>query len=333
MTVASAKAHPNIALVKYWGKRDEQLILPVAGSMSMTLDTVATTTTVQLGGDTDRFYLNGAVGAPKPAAQVFKFLQLVRQLAGSAQRATVISHNDAPTAAGLASSASGFAALAVAAAAAYGLKLDTKELSILARQGSGSACRSIIDRFAVWHAGTDSASSFAEQINAPDMCMIVCEINSGPKPVSSREGMRLTRDTSPFWPAWAQSTEQILQEMVAACAADDFSKVGEITEVHSQRMHALIQSSRPTLRYLAPASYAAFDRVAQLRDAGVETYATADAGPNVVAIARPQDAYRVCAELAEFGATHIAAPGQGATLLPEHLTLPASITAETPRNG
>lgn len=320
----SAKAHPNIALVKYWGKRDEQLILPVAGSMSMTLDTVATTTTVTPAAAADAFYLNGVAVTGKPAEQVFRFLDLVRSLAGVRAPATVVSHNEGPTAAGLASSASGFAALAKAAATAYGLQLNTRELSILARQGSGSASRSVIDRFAVWHAGSDSSSSFAEEIAAPDMRMIICEINGGPKPVSSRVGMQLTRNTSPFWSAWAPSTEEILQEMLAACAAADFTKIGEITETHALRMHALTQSSRPALRYLAPASYAAFDRIAQLRAAGIETYGTADAGPNVVAIAQPENAAAVAAELREFGAVQIAAPGPGAALTDTVLLPPAA---------
>lgn len=318
----TAKAHPNIALVKYWGKRDEKLILPVAGSMSMTLDTVATTTTVIKGGSADAFYLGGELVAGKPAAQVSGFLDLVRRLAGSDEHATVISHNDAPTAAGLASSASGFAALATAAAAAYGLELNTRELSILARQGSGSASRSVIDKFAVWHAGTDSETSYAEELSAPDMRMIICEINAGPKLVSSRLGMQLTRDTSPFWNSWASSTEEILQEMLTACAADDFTKVGEIAETHAYRMHALIQSSRPVVRYLAPASYAAFDRIAELRRQGVEAYGTADAGPNVVAIARPEDAAAVANALQEFGKITIAAPGPGAHLITQPLPLP-----------
>ncbi|MDO4241170.1 MAG: diphosphomevalonate decarboxylase [Microbacteriaceae bacterium] len=338
MTVVSAVAHPNIALVKYWGKRDERLILPVAGSLSMTLDTVATQTTVRLGaargdvaeasaaGDfsenSDVFYLNGRLETGKAARQVSEFLDRVRKLSGSSAPATVVSHNDAPTAAGLASSASGFAALARAAAAAYGLDLSTRELSILARQGSGSACRSVIDKFAVWHAGDSSETSFAEQVEAPDMRMIVCEISGAQKPVSSRVGMQLTRDTSPFWSAWAPSTEQLLGEALAACAADDFTRLGELTETHGLRMHALIMSAQPPVRYLAPASFAAYDRVAELRASGVEAYATADAGPNVVAIALPADAEKVAAALAEFGSVHIAAPGRGAYLTEAALEVP-----------
>ena len=333
MKAATARAHPNIALVKYWGKRDETLMLPAAGSLSMTLDAYPTTTEVTpASGSDDEFVFDGELVDPHhPSAQkVTQFLDVVRQLADRQlagepgahkplPRARVSSHNEAPTAAGLASSAAGFAALAVAAAAAYGLDADTAQLSRLARRGSGSACRSVIDRFAIWHRGEDDASSFAEATPAPEMRMVVCAINAAPKAVSSREGMRLTQRTSPFYDAWAHSTEALLRQAVAACRAGDFTRLGELTEVHAFRMHALTQSSEPPLRYLAPASWAAFDRVAELRAAGIETYATADAGPNVVAIARPADAAAVAEALSEFGETRVVAPGAGAQLLPGKL--------------
>ncbi len=320
--LASARAHPNIALIKYWGKRDEYLMLPVAGSMSMTLDSVATTTTVQLGGETDRFFLGGELISGRAAAQVSKFLDLLRAKAASTTAATVISENQAPTAAGLASSASGFAALAVAGAGAYGLELNQRELSMLARRGSGSASRSVIDRFALWHAGESDETSYAEPIAAPDMRMIVCQISAEEKPVSSREAMRITRDSSPFWGGWAGATENALQKMRHACAAGDFSAIGRLTETHALQMHALIMSTEPPLRYLAPKSFEVFDRVKALRQDGLECYATADAGPNVVALARPGDAAAVAAELAPYGAVHIAAPGPGAHLLGTHLNEP-----------
>ena len=196
---ATARAYPNIALIKYWGKQDEELVIPVAGSLSMTLDSYATTTEVTVaGGDSDSFLLNGAaldVTGDPAAKRVTEFLDIVRELAGSSAHARVVSTNEAPTAAGLASSASGFAALALAASKAYNLDLDPRALSRLARRGSGSACRSTVSRFAIWRAGTDDVSSYAEEISAPDMRMIVCKINGAPKAVSSRRGMQLTRDT------------------------------------------------------------------------------------------------------------------------------------------
>ena len=147
------------------------------------------------------------------------------------------------------------------------------------------------------------------------MRMIVCKINGSPKKVSSRDGMRLTAETSPFYDGWVTSTEQLLQRALAAAASHDFTTLGELTELHAYRMHAVIQSSEPPVRYLSPTSYAAFDRVAELRQNGVEAYATADAGPNVVAISQPHDAEATANALQEFGEVQIVAPGPGAQLL------------------
>lgn len=321
---ATARAYPNIALVKYWGKRDEALMLPVAGSLSLTLDAFATTTTVAVRGDlvADEFSLNGSAQAGDSLARVTQFLDLVRTMAGSTQRASVVSINEAPTGAGLASSASGFAALAVAAASAYGLDLDRSALSRLARRGSGSAARSLIDGVSVWHAGDGDETSFAEPVDAPEMSMIIVTVDSRQKAVSSRTAMRRTALTSPFYPAWAPSTEQSLAAMLEACKDRDFSRIGRITETHALRMHALIQSADPPIRYLSPVSISIFDAVAALRDSGVEAYATADAGPNVAVISRPGDAQAVADALASYGSVRIVGPGQGAMLVD-----PASVEA------
>ena len=323
MTQATARAYPNIALVKYWGKADEALIIPVAGSMSMTLDDYATTTTVRLDDAADALSLNGTQLDHTDSAtqRVGAFLDIVRGLAQergldtAAAHAQVTTVNEGPTAAGMASSASGFAALAQAASAAYGLDLDTRDLSRLARRGSGSACRSVINRFAVWHAGDSDETSYAEEIAAPDLAMIAVTVASGAKKVSSRAGMRATAATSPFYRAWITTTEESLNEMVRACADADFTRIGEITEAHAMRMHAVINACEPPIRYLAPASYQVFDAVAELRANGVEAYATADAGPNVVVISRPEDAEQIAGALgqyAENGEAKVLRPGPGA---------------------
>lgn len=319
MTQATARAYPNIALVKYWGKRDEQLILPAAGSLSLTLDTFQTTTTVELApAETwDRLELGGAVASGEPLHRVERFLDHVRTLAGSDRRAIVRSVNEAPTGAGLASSASGFAALATAAAAAYGLDLDARGLSRLARRGSGSACRSIVPGVAVWHAGDDDATSYAEAVTAPELAMVIVTVNSAQKAVSSRAAMRRTALTSPFYPSWVTSTETSLDAMLEACRDSDFTRIGRITESHALRMHAVIQSADPPIRYLAPRSVAVFDEVAAMRERGLEAYATADAGPNIAVLVRPGDANAVAAELAPFGEVRAVGAGPGAALLDE----------------
>ncbi len=317
MNAATAQAHPNIALVKYWGKRDSALNLPATGSLSMTLDVFPTTTTVTLTPDADRdvLVLGGEERAGVPADRVSVFLDLVRSLAGSDVHARVDSVNTVPSAAGLASSASGFAALAVAASAAYGLDLDVPALSRLARRGSGSASRSVIPGFAVWNAGDDDASSYAEAIEAPDLAMVVAMVEKGEKPVSSREAMRRTVVTSPFYPAWVTSTAESLEAAREACRDGDIERLGRITEVNALRMHALIQSCDPPIRYLNPVSVEIFDRVAALRESGVGAWATADAGPNVVVLTRPSDTDAVSASLDGLAELVVARPGPAAALI------------------
>ncbi|MGL3199620.1 MULTISPECIES: diphosphomevalonate decarboxylase [Curtobacterium] len=315
MTTATAVAHPNIALVKYWGKADATLALPATGSVSMGLDVFPTTTTVTVG-DTadDTLTLNGAVTTDGALVRVTQFLDLVRELAGSTSRASVVSENTVPTGAGLASSASGFAALATAAAAAYGLDLSERDLSRLARRGSGSATRSIPGGVAVWHAGDDQGS-YAETVPAPPMAMVVVTIDAGPKPIGSREAMRRTIATSPFYPAWVTSTTETVTDMLTACAAGDFPRIGELTESNALRMHATIEGAFPPIRYLNARSVAVFDAVAELRAAGLQAYATADAGPNVVVLTTPEDRSAVAAALAGHGDVNASGTGPGAHLL------------------
>lgn len=326
---ATARAFPNIALVKYWGKRDEAVMLPAAGSLSLTLDAYATTTAVTLDASaaSDRFELNGEVQAGDRLRRVTRFLDLVRERAGSTARAIVRSHNEAPTGAGLASSASGFAALATAASAAYGLPGDPASLSRLARRGSGSAARSIIPGVSVWHAGDGDETSFAEPVPAPEMRMVIVTVDERQKAISSREAMRLTALTSPFYPAWVASTEQSLEAMLEACRDRDFTRIGRITESHALRMHAVIQSADPPVRYLAPTSIAVFDAVSALRDRGVEAYATADAGPNVCVVVRPAEAEAVADELRGFGRVRVVGPGAGAELIDSDPRLSAPLDA------
>ncbi len=314
---ATAVAHPNIALVKYWGKRDAALNLPATGSLSMTLDVFPTSTTVTVDDAlaADALELGGEERSGTQLERVSRFLDLVRELAGSTAKARVVTTNAVPTGAGLASSASGFAALAVAASAAYGLELTPRELSRLARRGSGSASRSIVSGVAVWHAGDDDATSFAEATEAPDMAMVIATVEEREKPISSRTAMVRTAETSPFFPAWVSDTAATLERMVDACAAHDLDLVGRIAETNALRMHALIQSCDPPIRYLTGASLAVLDRVEALRAAGTLAYATIDAGPNVVVLCEPETAERIAAELSDVASTVVARPGPGARLV------------------
>lgn len=317
--VGIARAFPNMALVKYWGKRDEAMMLPAAGSISMTFDTYATTTRVELdeAAGADTVELNGQVASGDAAARVTKFLDIVREMAGVDTRAHTVTVNEAPTAAGLASSASGFSALAVAASRAYGLHLDEASLSRLARRGSGSAARSVVDGMAIWHAGDTDAESFAEPIDAPDMRLVIVTVDAAKKAVSSREAMRRTAATSPFYREWVTCTEETLERMIAACSGGGLDEIGRIAETHALRMHAVIQSCDPPIRYLSPRSHEIFDAVAALREAGTTAWATADAGPNVAVLTSPAEAEQVAAKLAGLGTVRVVGPGPGAQPIEE----------------
>ncbi|MGW0182332.1 diphosphomevalonate decarboxylase [Nocardia sp. NPDC003345] len=319
-TGALAVAYPNMALVKYWGKRDEELILPVTGSLSMTLDIFPTTTRVVLRerAATDSVRLNGRRTEARTRIRVERFLDLVRDLAGRSERARVITENTVPTGAGLASSASGFAALAAAASAAYGLRLDRRTLSRLARRGSGSACRSIFGGFVLWHAGAGfgaagDESCYAEPVHADiDPAMVIAVVDAGPKTLPSRTAMRQSIATSPLYRSWARSNNTALEQIQAALDAGDLTEMGAIAEQNALGMHATMLSARPSIRYLAPRSLSVLDRVDRIRAAGVPAYATIDAGPNVAVLCARRDAEHVVAELSEVdGVAEVRVAHQG----------------------
>ncbi|WP_198415943.1 diphosphomevalonate decarboxylase [Cryobacterium sp. TMT2-10] len=311
---AAARAHSNIALVKYWGKRDATLNTPAVGSISVTLDALYTDTRVTFRSDLtdDELWLDGC---RSDATRVRRVLDLVRGYAASAghpaggQHAVVSSTNNFPTGAGLASSASGFAALVVAATGAAGLALPARELSILARHGSGSAARSIFGGFAEMHAGTasDGSDSYAEELqgrSAWPLAVAVAITERGEKSINSTIGMVESAATSPFYPAWLDSADGDLAEMRAAIAARDFTRLGELTEYNCLKLHALMLSTRPALIYWNAATVAAMHAVRELRSGGVPAYFTIDAGPQVKVLCLPGDAEEVRQALAAVPGVH-----------------------------
>ena len=299
---AAARAHSNIALIKYWGKRDTALNIPATGSISITLDALATDTTVSFSPalSEDEFWLDGRVATSQRVGTV---LDLVRARAGIAHRASVRSSNNFPTSAGLASSASGFAALAVAASAAAGLSLNSRELSILARRGSGSAARSIFGGFAQMRSGTsaDGSDSFAGQLMVArdwPLSVVVAITQREAKQTGSTAGMLSSALTSPFYPAWLTSADEDLTAMRDAIAIRDLQRLGELAEHSCLKLHALMLSTRPALLYWNAATVASMHAVRDLRASGIPVYFTIDAGPQLKAICGPEDAEAVAAALA-----------------------------------
>ena len=302
---ATARACANIALVKYWGKRSGPLNLPAAGSLSLTLDALVTTTQVVFdpGLTADELVLDGAPAGAGELARTSALLDLVRAAAGTAARARVISKNEFPTASGLASSASGFAALAAAAAAAAGLALPPRALSILARRGSGSAARSVFGGFVRMHAGRaeDGSDAFAEPLASAltdRVRMVVAIVGGGaPKLHGSRDAMGHTAATSPLYRAWLELVPRDLGAAEAALAAGDVEQLGAIAEANALAMHASAIAARPAVIYWQPATLAALAEVRALRAAGRAAWATIDAGPHVKVLTTTGDAGAVAAAL------------------------------------
>ncbi|HJE86422.1 MAG TPA: diphosphomevalonate decarboxylase [Levilactobacillus hammesii] len=319
----TARAHTNIALVKYWGKADTDLIIPQTGSLSLTLDQFYTDTTVEFDTSltTDEVTVNGKHLTVKQVSKVHSFLNLVRQQSSRTSFARVTSVNHVPTAAGLASSASAFAALAGAASRAAGLTLDRTALSRLARRGSGSATRSIFGGFVEWHAGHDDLSSygvpFQENVDWP-IAVIALVLDPKRKKVSSRQGMQNSVNTSPFYPAWKQIVADDLAAIKPAILAQDFTTVGETLESNAMRMHALTLSAWPPYSYFNGDTLAAMQTVKALRDSGVACYYTLDAGPNLKVFCQAADVPVIQDRFAQqFGADNVivAHPGPGIQFL------------------
>lgn len=282
-----ARAHTNIALIKYWGKADETYIIPMNNSLSVTLDRFYTETKVTFDEsyDKDTLILNGEVVAENEAVKISKFMDIVRELGGTSAHAYIESENYVPTAAGLASSASAYAALAAACDKALNLGLTGKALSRLARRGSGSASRSIYGGFVEWEKGHDDATSYSFPVEADnwenDLAMIFVVINSKSKKVSSRAGMSLTRDTSRFYQYWLDYVDEDITAVKHAINQKDFKQLGEVIEANGLRMHATNLGAQPPFTYMVDDSYLVMDIVHQCREAGYPCYFTMDAGPNV----------------------------------------------------
>ena len=320
---ATATANANIALIKYWGKADEQLIIPTTSSLSLTLEGLSTTTTVEFmgadrGASADTLSIDGVERHGPALQRVSMFLDLVRELAEIDAPARVTSNNTVPYAAGLASSSSAFAALAAAASAAAGLDLTQRELSRLARRGSGSACRSIFGGLTIWHAGHDDETSYAEQIEPyPVLSIVVILISERSKALSSREAMRRTVITSPFYPAWVRNSGDDLHEALMAVASHDIERLGAACEANALGMHAAMMASRPAVIYWLPETLWAYLVVRQLRDEGYPAWATIDAGANVKVLTTSDQAQSVTAALTErLDGTRIELhhPGPGVTV-------------------
>jgi diphosphomevalonate decarboxylase len=323
----TVRACANIALVKYWGKRDPALNLPAEGSLSLTLAALTTTTTVCFDADlaADALVLDGAPATGKALMRLSRWLDIVRRRARLDTRARVVSSNDFPTASGLASSASAYAALALAASRAAGLDLDPVELSILARRGSGSAARSIHGGFVRMHRGQreDGSDAHAEPMIGPEtwpVRMVIAIAGAGTvKEHASRDAMEHCARTSPLYQGWLACVPGDLAAAERAILARDLDALGQVAEASALCMHAAALASRPGIVYFRPATLACMEAVRDLRRSGVPAYYTMDAGAHVKVLTGADHAERVAAALAEVpgvGSVITSAPGPGAAVVP-----------------
>lgn len=304
MTDAScARAHANIALAKYWGKADAARNIPAVPSVSVTLEALTTTTSVQFDPrfDRDEVYVNGDVASAKAAVRVVGLLDRVRDAAGISMRARVISQNNFPTASGLASSASAFAALAVAAVDAAGLDWGPREISDLARRSSASAARSVYGGFVYLDTAPPGALQLcAKPLFAPfhwPLCVVIAIVSDQPKSVGSTDGMNHTALTSPYYDSWRRWSPSVADRVVAAIERRDFDALAAAAEQSALAMHACAMAADPAVLYFEPASIALWHRVRELRSQGLPVFATMDAGPNLKAITTGADASRVATAL------------------------------------
>jgi diphosphomevalonate decarboxylase len=319
---ASAIASPNIAFVKYWGNREARINLPSNGSISMNLDRLVTHTRVAFtpGLPADALDLNG-LPASEPARQrVAQFLDHVRALAGVNLFARVESSSNFPMGAGIASSASAFAALSLAASKAAELSLSEMDLSRLARTGSGSACRSVPSGFVEWQAGGGDADSFAFSIAPPDhwdLVDCIAVISTAHKPTGSTQGHALA-DTSPLQPARLVKVQQDLIFCRRAILERDFDALAQVVELESNLMHAVMLTSTPPLIYWQPATLAIMQSVQEWRSCGLPVCYSVDAGPNVHVLCPAAEVAGVCDRLNQFPSVEqvlIARPGGPARLV------------------
>jgi len=321
---ASAISHPNIAFIKYWGNKNEKIRIPKNNSISMNLDGLETRTRVTFGIDNeaDQLVLNGEEIDGEGRERVSRLLDQVRITAGISDKAKVESTNNFPTGSGIASSASAFAALSLAASAAAGLSPNIKELSKLARTGSGSACRSVPAGFVEWFAGQTHEDSFAASI-APadhwDLVDCIAVVSQEHKATGSTGGHAIA-GTSPLQEGRVADAQRRLDLCREAILSKDFKAFAEITELDSTMMHAVMMTSTPSLYYWQAETLRIMQAVQNWRMDGLQACFTIDAGPNVHVICPAEHSAQVAELLTKLpGVQKVlsAKPGGPTKLIPE----------------
>jgi len=323
---ATAVSPANIAFIKFWGKKDPEINIPFNDSISMNLSRCLTTTTVEFNSSylLDRIVVGGKEVSEAKKERVVKILDQVRKRSNLKLKAKVISKNNFPEGAGIASSASAFSALALAASSTGKLSLSLKELSILSRHGSGSACRSVVDGFAQWQVGDSDTTSYAVQIAAPDFWElrdIVCVVSKEEKKVSSTEGHGLAT-SSPYFKTRLKILPEKISKLKEAFFRKDFRTFGQIVEEEAVDLHMMAMTSSPPIFYWNEGTMEIIQAVQTWRENGLLVYFTMDAGPNVHLICLKKNVAQVSKEIKKSKNvlfTIINKPCEGSCLSKEHL--------------
>ncbi|MCU0643048.1 MAG: diphosphomevalonate decarboxylase [bacterium] len=332
---SSAIAHSNIALVKYWGRsrhHDPSLNIPLNDTVSMTkygmTDDIhlQTHTTIEFSPEynEDIVSVRGHEITGRHLERIINVIDELRSLAKIDYRFKMMSQNDFPTQAGLASSASAFAALTIAAADALGLRFSRENLSKIARLGSGSAARSIHGGFVYCYGGNSHETSYAEQIctlDCFDMHAVIAVVDSAKKEITSDEGHHLAH-TSPFNEFRIEKSHQQAQELRRLILDNDFDAVGAIAEANCLYMHAVMMTSQPSLFYWQPATLNIIKTIQKLRKGGLPCYFTIDAGPNVHCLVQSKNMHEVqklIGQIEGVKKTILVKPAEDAFVTGDHL--------------
>lgn len=316
---ATALAPANIAFIKYWGKKDQKLNIPANDSISMNLSNLFTITTVEFNEvfTKDEVIINNQVDTEKKE-RVIKFINLIRDKFQISKKVKIVSKNNFPLSVGLSSSASAFAALTVAAVKAAGFNLNKKELTCLARQGSGSACRSIPDGFVEWQGETAKSLYPPEYWSIVDIVVLVDETE---KEISSTQGQRLA-NSSPFFKERQKRIKEKIKRFKKALKEKDFTLFGNIIEGEALELHAIMLTSTPSLIYWQPATVKLMKLVKQWRNQGLEVYFTFNTGQNIHLIVEEKNKNKLIKNLNQIKEAKniiVNYPSIGARLINNHL--------------
>lgn len=292
------KSYANIAIIKYWGKKDPIKMIPATSSISLTLENLFTETEISFitreeaiektGQASDLLYINGELQNEEQIKKITKVINLFRD--DRNQLVKIDTTNNMPTEAGLSSSSSGLSAAIKACNKLFDKNLSREELAQISKFASGSSSRSFFGPIGMWDKDTGEVSEVKTDLK---LAMIVLVLNEEKKIISSRKGMALCMETSTSFDEWIRQSEIDFENMKKYLSEGDFSKVGDLTEENALRMHETTKNSNPPFTYLTEKSFEAMEYVKELRKQGERCYFTMDAGPNVKVLCLEEDFERL----------------------------------------